>query len=128
MAHSPLGLQKNRFTAMSFTLTKFLRTLVVAAIIACPLALSGCMYRMPVQQGNFLEDKELDQVKLGMTRAQVRYLLGTPMVADPFESSRWDYVYTLKQGVISKARRRHFVVHFTDDKVVKMDRPSDSAS
>jgi outer membrane protein assembly factor BamE len=89
---------------------------------------SGCIYRMPVQQGNFLEDKELDKVQIGMTRTQVRYLLGTPMVADPFETSRWDYVYTLKQGVISKARRRHFIVYFADDKVVKMERPSNPAS
>jgi outer membrane protein assembly factor BamE len=128
MAHSPLGLQKNRFIAMSFSPANLLRAALVAALVASPLALTGCIYRMQVQQGNFLEDKELNQVQLGMTRAQVRYLLGTPMVADPFENSRWDYVYTLKQGVISKARRRHFVVHFTDDKVVKMERPSDSAS
>jgi outer membrane protein assembly factor BamE len=79
---------------------------------------------MPVQQGNFLEDKELNQVQIGMTRTQVRYLLGTPMVADPFTASRWDYVYTLKRGVISTASRRHFIVFFEGDKVVKIDRPS----
>jgi len=88
------------------------------------LAASGCIYRMPVQQGNFLEDKELNQVQIGMTRTQVRYLLGTPMVADPFTSSRWDYVYTLKRGTISTANRRHFIVYFDGDKVVKIDRPS----
>jgi outer membrane protein assembly factor BamE len=98
------------------------------AVVAAPIGFSGCIYRMPVQQGNFLEDKELDKVQIGMTRTQVRYLLGTPMVADPFENARWDYVYTLKQGVISKARRRHFIVHFADDKVVRLERPTDPAS
>jgi outer membrane protein assembly factor BamE len=113
---------------MTLDLGKFLRTTLLVAVAAAPIAFSGCIYRMPVQQGNFLEDKELNQVQIGMTRTQVRYLLGTPMVADPFENSRWDYVYTLKQGVISKARRRHFIVHFADDKVVKFERPSDPAS
>jgi outer membrane protein assembly factor BamE len=89
---------------------------------------SGCIYRIPVQQGNFLEDKELDQVKVGMTRTQVRYLLGTPMVADPFEKTRWDYVYTYKQGSVSKAQRRHFVVYFSDDKVVRTERPEQPKS
>ena len=87
---------------------------------------SGCIYRMPIQQGNFLEDKELNQIQIGMTRTQVKYLLGTPMVADPFENTRWDYVYTLRQGGIAKANRRHFIVYFADDKVVKVERPTQS--
>ena len=46
---------------------------------------SGCVYRINIQQGNFLDQAAVEQVKAGMTRSQVRYLLGTPMVADPFE-------------------------------------------
>jgi outer membrane protein assembly factor BamE len=110
------------------SLAKFVRAAMLVGVAIAPFAFSGCIYRMPVQQGNFLEDKELNQVQIGMTRTQVRYLLGTPMVADPFENSRWDYVYTLKQGLVSKARRRHFIVHFADDKVVKLERPSDPSS
>jgi outer membrane protein assembly factor BamE len=83
---------------------------------------------MPIQQGNFLEDREVNQITLGMTRTQVRYLLGTPMVADPFTNSRWDYVYTFKQGRISRAERRHFIVHFDGDKVVKLEHPDKSDS
>ena len=94
------------------------------AVLGLIVVLGGCIYRMPIQQGNFLEDKELNQVQVGMTRTQVKYLLGTPMVADPFENTRWDYVYTLKQGAISKAKRRHFIVYFADDKVVKIERPT----
>ncbi len=105
----------------------FLRPRLTLIAVTLVLA-SGCIYRMPVQQGNFLEEKELKQVQIGMTRTQVRYLLGTPMVADPFQNSRWDYVFTLKQGSISKAQRRHFVVHFADDKVVKLERPTDAST
>ena len=97
----------------------------LVALTALSLMLaSGCIYRLPIQQGNFLEDKELNQVQVGMTRTQVRYLLGTPMVADPFQNTRWDYVYTLQQGGVSKAKRRHFIVHFDGDKVVRIERPS----
>lgn len=99
--------------------------LVAMAIISSIFA-AGCLYRLPIQQGNFLEDKEINQIAVGMTRTQVKYLLGTPMVADPFENSRWDYVYTYKQGRVARAERRHFIVFFADDKVVKLERPSGS--
>jgi outer membrane protein assembly factor BamE len=107
---------------------KSIRSLLSIALLAGLLGAGGCIYRMPVQQGNFLEDKEVNQITVGMTRTQVRYLLGTPMVADPFTNSRWDYVYTLKQGAVSKAQRRHFIVHFDGDKVVRLEQPSDPAS
>jgi len=103
---------------------KLKSTLVLlTAVLTTVLAVSGCLYRMPVQQGNFLEEKELNQVQIGMTRTQVRYLLGTPMVADPFTDSRWDYVYTLKARRISEEQsRRHFIVYFDGEKVVKLER------
>ena len=91
------------------------------ALGACTLT-SGCVYRIDIQQGNFLEDKDIDRVTVGMTRVQVKSLLGTPMVADPFESSRWDYVYYLKQGRLKKPEQRHFIVFFEGDKVTKIDR------
>ncbi|HTE42240.1 MAG TPA: outer membrane protein assembly factor BamE [Steroidobacteraceae bacterium] len=97
-------------------------TLRAALLVLLAAFASGCIYRLPIQQGNFLEDKELDKITVGMTRTQVRYLLGTPMVADPFETSRWDYVYTFKIGNVAKENRRHFIVHFEDDKVVKIER------
>ena len=99
---------------------------IAAVVLAIAFTSAGCIYRMPIQQGNFLEDKELNQIQIGMTRTQVKYLLGTPMVADPFENTRWDYVFTLKQGSITKANRRHFIVYFADDKVVKIERPTQS--
>lgn len=86
------------------------------------LSTAGCVYRIDIQQGNFLEDDDIDRVAVGMTRVQVRSLLGTPMVADPFNESRWDYVYYFKPGRSSKVVRRHFIVFFEDDKVVRIDR------
>jgi outer membrane protein assembly factor BamE len=113
---------------MTTPMRTFNRSTLMLAVLAAAAILSGCIYRLPIQQGNFLEDKELNQIQVGMTRTQVRYLLGTPMVADPFQSTRWDYVYTFKQGNVAKASRRHFIVHFDGDKVVKIERQDDSAS
>ena len=51
--------------------------------LLAPASLTGCVYRMNIQQGNYLDGKTVDQLKVGMTRSQVRYLLGTPMVPEP---------------------------------------------
>jgi outer membrane protein assembly factor BamE len=99
-----------------------LRALLVAlATLATGLALQGCVYRMTIQQGNFLEERAITQLQVGMTRSQVRYLLGTPMVPDAFDRDRWDYLYYLKKGRLKKPDERHLVVYFQDDKVSKFD-------
>lgn len=96
--------------------------LALPLLVAAALS-TGCVYRMNVQQGNFLEAKAVDQVQPGMTKSQVRFLLGTPMVADSFRPDRWDYVYYLREGRTRREDRRHFVVWFENDKVVRIDRP-----
>jgi outer membrane protein assembly factor BamE len=109
-------------------------TAIARAIFISMLALGtaatagGCVYRPNIQQGNLLKVEDVDQVTAGMTRSQVRYLLGTPMLADPFDPQRWDYIYTLRRGHSRKIDRAHFVVRFTGDtvsKVEKLDLPED---
>jgi outer membrane protein assembly factor BamE len=85
---------------------------------------SGCVYRINIQQGNFLDQAAVEQVKAGMTRSQVRYLLGTPMVADSFNKERWDYIYYLKKGRSSHVDSRRVTVYFDGDKVAKLDKPT----
>jgi outer membrane protein assembly factor BamE len=89
-------------------------------------AASGCVYRINIQQGNFLDQKAVDQVQNGMTRSQVRYLLGTPMVADSFNKSRWDYIYYLRKGRSRHVDSRRVTVYFDGDKVVNLDKPTDA--
>jgi len=84
---------------------------------------SGCVYRINIHQGNFLEQKTIDQLNVGMTRSQVKFLLGTPMVADAFNNDRWDYYYYFKDGKTRVVSKRHFVVYFADDKVEHVDKP-----
>jgi outer membrane protein assembly factor BamE len=87
---------------------------------------SGCVYRINIQQGNFLDQTAVDQVKPGMTRSQIRYLLGTPMVADSFNKERWDYIYYLKKGRSRHVDSRRVTVYFDGDKVTKLDKPTDA--
>lgn len=103
------------------------RGFAISLLMAAALGTSaGCVHRIDIQQGNFLEPKDVDRVAVGMTRVQVRALLGTPMVADPFETQRWDYIYYLKTGRLKKPLYRQFTVYFEEDKVVRVDR-SDTA-
>ena len=85
------------------------------------LGTSGCVYRMNVQQGNYLDARQVVQVKEGMTRAQVRFLLGTPMLPDAFDRDRWDYLYYLKIGRLQKAEEQRLTIYFTDDKVSRIE-------
>src|SRR3984957_3672265 len=87
---------------------------------------TGCVYRINIQQGNFLDQAAVDQVKPGMTRSQIRYLLGTPMVADSFNKERWDYIYYLKKGRSRHVDSRRVTVYFEGDKVSKLDKPTDA--
>lgn len=111
---------------MSFT---YVRARILASLVLALLtfgALSGCVHRIDIQQGNFLDSEDIDRVSVGMTRVQVRSLLGTPMVADPFASTRWDYIYYFKRGHSQKTDRRHFIVFFDSaDKVERIERAAD---
>jgi outer membrane protein assembly factor BamE len=99
------------------------RTLVLLmSLAAVCTATSGCVYRMNIQQGNFLEARTVNQLQAGMTRSQVRYLLGTPMIPDAFDKERWDYLYYFKKGRWRKPEERHLTVYFKEDKVDKFER------
>src|SRR6202023_93220 len=93
-----------------------------AALVLLATTLSGCVYRMNIQQGNYLEGKIGDQLQVGMTRSQVRYLLGTPMVPAVFDKDRWDYVYYFKHGRLRRPEERLLLVFLTQDKVTRFDR------
>jgi outer membrane protein assembly factor BamE len=103
---------------------KLPRAGVVLALALAALPLAGCVYRVNIPQGNFLEQKIVDQVQVGMTRAQVRFLLGTPQVPDLFNNNRWEYLYLFHDGKARKTERREFVVHFDKDKVAKVELPT----
>lgn len=93
---------------------------LAAALLA--LLVTGCVFRIDVQQGNVVEQESLEEVEVGMTRSQVQFLLGTPMVNDPFHSDRWDYPYYLRRGRADEAEKRWFAVYFDGDRVTRLER------
>jgi outer membrane protein assembly factor BamE len=96
------------------------RRRLLAALAA--LTLTGCVYRVDVQQGNLLDEEDIDSVQAGMTRSQVRFLLGTPVVEDSFQHDRWDYVYYFRRGSSNREEKRWLIVWFDGDKVKEMQR------
>jgi outer membrane protein assembly factor BamE len=99
------------------------RALLFALLL--PFFGAGCVYRIDIQQGNFLDPEKITQVQPGMTRSQVRYLLGTPLASTPFGDERWDYVYYFRRGHSSQYQERKVTVHFEQDKVSRVDRPAE---
>ena len=99
-----------------------------AAPMAVIWALAGCgwiaphlpgwasPYRPDVQQGNVITKEMVEQLREGMTRDQVKFMLGTPLLADAFHPDRWDYLYYLKPR-LGKAQQRSLVVYFKDSRL-----------
>ena len=80
-----------------------MRIVLIALAITC---LSACgavgfpgVYRIDVEQGNIIDQEMADQLEPGMSKRQVRFILGTPLVEDPFNPDRWDYKYTKRNGL-----------------------------
>jgi outer membrane protein assembly factor BamE len=102
-----------------------MRATLFAAGLA--LVLAGCswtpslgVYKLDINQGNYITQDQVDKLKVGQTRQQARFALGTPLVADPFHANRWDYVYEFtRQGRTLEHRR--FTVYFVDDKVARWE-------
>ena len=78
------------------------------------------VYRMTVQQGNILTEEMVDSLKPGMTKRQVSFVLGTPLLTDFFHTDRWDYVYTIRRGH-QPMEKRVLSLHFQDDALVRME-------
>ncbi|MBK8117231.1 MAG: outer membrane protein assembly factor BamE [Candidatus Accumulibacter sp.] len=72
-------------------------------------------YRIDVQQGNVLTQEMVSQLRPGLTRDQVRFILGTPVLMDMFHANRWDYFYWLKKGNSGEVDTRRFAVYFDAD-------------
>ena len=107
-------------------------SLRIAFLAVALLSLSGCgswsnplervfpTHRIDIQQGNAVTQAMLDKLKPGMTPSQVRFIMGTPLIVDPFRANRWDYVYRLeKGGKLEQARR--ITVIFENDRLKALE-------
>lgn len=77
-------------------------------------------YRIDVQQGNALDQESVARLKPGLSRSQVRFLLGTPLVVDPFRTDRWDYVYLYRRaGTLAEQKR--ITLFFDGDTLARVE-------
>ncbi|MBI3571360.1 MAG: outer membrane protein assembly factor BamE [Gammaproteobacteria bacterium] len=92
----------------------------LAVIALCAtLPLGACftipVHKLDIQQGNVVTQEMVDKLKPGMTRTQVRFVLGTPLITDAFHRDRWDYFYSFKVGAQGVAEIRGLTLIFQDD-------------
>lgn len=102
---------------------------VLIGLCACLFLGAGCniIYKQNIQQGNALEQDDLDQLELGMTKNQVSFLLGTPAIHDPFHHDRWDYISTFSRRG-GEPVRRLVTLDFENDRLTAMTGVSASGS
>ncbi|MEJ2059591.1 MAG: outer membrane protein assembly factor BamE [Gammaproteobacteria bacterium] len=98
-----------------------MRKLLTSITLFATLFLNGCsslhVYRMNIQQGNALTEKEVQRLQTGMSKQQVRYILGDPVLEAPFHADQWHYVYYHYQGTDGKTVKRQLTVVFQNGKV-----------
>lgn len=112
------------------------RSLAIPCLLAAAALLAGCEslqrtdsflgvitpYRIDIVQGNAITREQAAMVRPGLTRLQVRDILGTPLIADPFHANRWDYIFSLRRPN-TDVQRRSVVVHFDGDVVRSVEVP-----
>jgi outer membrane protein assembly factor BamE len=107
------------------------RITAVALTLAAGVAAWGCSgvptlpgltpYRIEIQQGNFIDQDMVSKLKPGMTREQVRFVLGTPLVSDIFHADRWDYVFTRRPQGTDEVQKRRLSVFFKDGRLARVE-------
>lgn len=94
-------------------------------IIVLPLLTAACSffspYRMEIQQGNYVTQEMVAQLKPGLTRDQVRFVMGTPLVNDIFHDERWDYIFVRQRANSTDVEQRRIAVFFEDGKLKRVD-------
>lgn len=96
-------------------------------VVVC-MVLAGCsylppsfgVYKLDINQGNYVTQDQVERLRVGQTRQQVRLVLGTPLLADPFHATRWDYVYQFeRQGRLLE--HSQLTAYFVDDKLARWE-------
>lgn len=93
-----------------------IKTLCLVVGILSLSACSSWIYRIDIPQGNFLEQKDVDKLRVAMTKEQVTYVLGSPVASNTFDNDTWHYFYALKGGRGTNFEKQ-LIVEFKDDKL-----------
>ncbi len=80
--------------------------------------LTACIYRLDIQQGNILAQRDIDKLRPGLTKNQVVYVLGSPVIDDSFSDDKWVYLYTFTNKKTEINTRKKLELWFEEDKLV----------
>ena len=102
------------------------RLVILLSVVT--LLLFGCVrtYRIDIQQGNIVTPEQIEQLKPGMKMTEVRYLLGAPLVEDPFHAERWDYFYSFRSGETRRVEQQRLTVFFDNGQLTKIEQDFES--
>jgi outer membrane protein assembly factor BamE len=104
-----------RLDKMRFTIVLLSFLLASCSYLHLPTA-----YKMDIRQGNYVTQEMRDKLKTGMSRSQVKYVMGTPMVSDVFHDNRWDYVYRMEHAD-KLVEQQHLILYFDGDTLSRID-------
>lgn len=101
---------------------KLTQLLIILAMILTTSACKNWIYRIDVPQGNYLDDRDVKKLRISMTKEQVIYVLGHPVVEDSFNQNTWYYVYEMKRGMSKRGEdfRKELIISFKDGVLVKV--------
>lgn len=104
-----------------------MQKLLIILLMFSVTLLGGCsslrfpgVFRIDIGQGNLITKDMVDKLRVGMTPRQVRYVMGSPMIADPFNPARWDYLYNLETGK-GLMIENHLVLYFEGERLARID-------
>ncbi|MCP3427682.1 outer membrane protein assembly factor BamE [Opacimonas viscosa] len=99
-----------------------MKSLALIFVLISTLSLSACsnwIFRIDIPQGNFLDKRDVEKLRIEMTKEQVEFVLGKPVVNDMFNDDKWYYIYEIKRGMqgFGKDLRKELILEFTDNKL-----------
>ena len=102
---------------------KLYQVALLTTLIFTTAACSNWIYRIDIPQGNFLDERDVKKLRVGMSKEQVIYVLGRPVVKDSFDHDTWYYVYEMKRGMSSRGEdfKKDLVLTFVDQKLAQVE-------
>jgi outer membrane protein assembly factor BamE len=99
----------------------FLAVVLVFSLTACSSFRFPGVYKIGIQQGHIITQEMVEQLKLGMSKRQVRFVLGNTLLPNTFNDDRWDYAYSVRRGSQGEITQYLYRVYFENDKLVKTE-------
>lgn len=97
--------------------------MTILLVILTSITLAGCVrsYRVEIQQGNVISAEQIEKLTPGTSRNEVRFILGTPLIVDPFHAERWDYFYSLDPAKGEQVTKYRLSIWFENDLVTRTE-------